>query len=182
VNAPFDEKMTMKTRFILVATTFCLATSAFATTSIEVTASNVVVLDGDTIELFIQGEKRPVHLSDVDAPELDQPGGIAAKQHLDDLLKGKVIIAMVVPYNNGLIAVIRFDRRDSETINMNLVRTGWAWALGNGYKPLQAEAQKLRKGLWAEPAPVPPWAWRKNRRASNQVPENIGTNALNSQH
>lgn len=30
--------------------------------------------------------------------------------------------------------------------------------------PIQAEAQADRRGLWADPAPVPPWAWRKNRR------------------
>jgi endonuclease YncB( thermonuclease family) len=30
-----------------------------------------------------------------------------------------------------------------------------------GYKHLQEQAQKARKGLWALPDPVPPWKWQK---------------------
>jgi micrococcal nuclease len=28
---------------------------------------------------------------------------------------------------------------------------------------LEMEARKDKKGLWADPQPVPPWEWRKRR-------------------
>ena len=31
---------------------------------------------------------------------------------------------------------------------------------------LEAEAREAKKGLWADPHPVPPWKWRKQRKAS----------------
>jgi hypothetical protein len=34
-------------------------------------------------------------------------------------------------------------------------------------KKLEKEARDARKGLWADPQPVPPWEWRKRRDASS---------------
>ena len=56
---------------------------------------------------------------------------------------------------------------DGTTVDYKLVKDSWCW----GYrKPaprdtvlegLEAEARAGRKGLWADPQPVPPWEWRK---------------------
>ena len=51
-----------------------------------------------------------------------------------------------------------------------LIRCGWCWwyrkyAPGNTVlEMLESEAREERKGLWADPQPVPPWEWRKQRR------------------
>jgi hypothetical protein len=34
---------------------------------------------------------------------------------------------------------------------------------------LEAEAREAKKGLWADPAPIPPWVYRKTRR--DQAPD-----------
>ena len=59
---------------------------------------------------------------------------------------------------------------DSTNVNYALVKDGWCWwyrkyAPGNTVlEGLEAEAREGRKGLWADPQPVPPWEWRKRNR------------------
>jgi micrococcal nuclease len=54
-------------------------------------------------------------------------------------------------------------------VNQELVKQDWCWwyrkyALGNTeLERLEAEAQEAKKGLWANPQPVPPWEWRKQK-------------------
>jgi endonuclease YncB( thermonuclease family) len=54
-------------------------------------------------------------------------------------------------------------------VNHTLVKDGWCWWYRK-YAPgdtvlegLETEAREARKGLWADPQPVPPWEWRKRR-------------------
>jgi endonuclease YncB( thermonuclease family) len=58
---------------------------------------------------------------------------------------------------------------DGRSLNQELVRAGLAWWYRQ-YAPhdttlaqLEAEARAAKRGLWADAAPVPPWAWRKAR-------------------
>ena len=52
-------------------------------------------------------------------------------------------------------------------VNQELVKQGWCWryrkyAPGDTVlKELENEAREARKGLWADPQPMPPWEWRK---------------------
>jgi endonuclease YncB( thermonuclease family) len=62
------------------------------------------------------------------------------------------------------------DLPDGTNVNHQLVKAGWCWWYRK-YAPgdtvlegLGKEAREARKGLWADPAPVPPWEWRKQRR------------------
>ena len=52
-------------------------------------------------------------------------------------------------------------------VNHALVKDVWCWWHWK-YAPwdtilegLEKEAREAKKGLWADPQPVPPWAWRK---------------------
>ena len=58
-------------------------------------------------------------------------------------------------------------------INHELVKDGWCWWYRK-YAPGDTELEKLeknardaKKGLWVDPAPIPPWAYRN---ASHRVP------------
>jgi endonuclease YncB( thermonuclease family) len=59
---------------------------------------------------------------------------------------------------------------DATNVNHTLVKAGWCWwyrkyAPGNtGLEGLELEAREAKKGLWADPQPVPPWEWRKRTR------------------
>jgi endonuclease YncB( thermonuclease family) len=56
---------------------------------------------------------------------------------------------------------------DGMNLNQELVRQGMCWWYRK-YAPgdtvlegLEKEAREAKKGLWADPQPVPPWEWRK---------------------
>jgi endonuclease YncB( thermonuclease family) len=59
---------------------------------------------------------------------------------------------------------------DGMNLNQELVKQGCYWWYRK-YAPgdtvlegLEREAREGRKGLWADPQPVPPWEWRAQRR------------------
>jgi micrococcal nuclease len=58
---------------------------------------------------------------------------------------------------------------DGVNLNQELVKDGWCWWYRK-YAPgdtvlegLERDAREGRKGLWADPQPVPPWEWRKKK-------------------
>jgi len=51
-------------------------------------------------------------------------------------------------------------------VNVHLVRQGLAWWYRKysddpKLKAAEEAARRARRGLWADPSPVPPWDWRK---------------------
>jgi len=75
---------------------------------------------------------------------------------------------------------------DGTNVNHTLFKDGWCWWYRK-YAPLNTELEALekaardtKKGLWVDPAPVPPWVYRKARRGqsldlSDLVPLNSET-------
>jgi endonuclease YncB( thermonuclease family) len=56
-------------------------------------------------------------------------------------------------------------------INLEMVQDGFAWRCPQYDKPgefTEADAREHRRGLWAEPNPVPHWEWRREKRAAIQ--------------
>lgn len=142
----------------LAALTLLLATAAAAETPEAV----VSVHDGDTLTLA-SGVR--VRLFGIDAPELDQPYGTAARDALAAMVNGRVV--RVVEH-----ATDRYGRQvgdvvlDGVSVNRHLVADGAAWCYtrylppGDDCPRIEAEARAARRGLWALPDPVPPWTWR----------------------
>ena len=65
---------------------------------------------------------------------------------------------------------------DGRNLNRELVRAGLAWWYRR-YAPhdaeleaLEAEARAARRGLWADPHPVPPWEWRRGAVTEGGAP------------
>jgi micrococcal nuclease len=62
---------------------------------------------------------------------------------------------------------------DGTHVNHTLVKEGWCWWYRK-YAPgdtvlegLEKEAREAKKGLWVDPAPIPPWVYRKARRGQS---------------
>ena len=151
----------------LLLTILFLPATLFAT---EFTDSVVSVLDGDTIEVLNGHHTERIRLSGIDCPEKGQAYGQKAKQAASALVFGKEVVLQTHgqdKYGRTLADVLLLDRTN---VNHTLVGEGWCWWYRK-YAPgdvelerLEKEARDSKKGLWQDPAPVPPWKWRKRKQ------------------
>lgn len=142
------------------------ATPGFAQ---SITGRVIGVYDGDSLTL-LTAEKRQVkiRLFGIDAPELRQPFGARAKQHLSGLVFGKTVRAEVRDID-------RYGRTVADVIvggvnvNQAMAAAGWAWWYVEYARKdaklaaLEQAARTARRGLWADAKPIPPWEWRKKQ-------------------
>jgi len=136
----------------------------------------VSVLDGDTIEVLHNNHPERIRLSGIDCPEKGQAFGQKAKQAASALAFGKNVTIQTHgkdKYKRTLGDVIL---PDGTNVNQELVKQGWCWWYRK-YAPgdtvmegLERDAREARKGLWADPQPMPPWEWRKTKRGSTMEP------------
>ena len=122
------------------------------------------VSDGDTI---VTSNDIRIRLWGIDTPERDQQYGSHATAALTEKLyeqqlyletKGKDRYGRIV----GII-----HTADGDEINLDMVCDGHAWWYERyakralAYKQCQEDAQRNKRGLWAEGYPVAPWDWRR---------------------
>lgn len=128
----------------------------------------VAVLDGDTVTLLDAGRKQHrIRLAQIDAPEKAQPFGQRSKQSLSELVFNREVQAECFDTDRYGRAVCRL-RVDGTDANLEQVVRGMAWAYRQYVREtvyLKAEqlARSERRGLWADPNPMPPWEWRHSR-------------------
>jgi endonuclease YncB( thermonuclease family) len=132
----------------------------------------VGVTDGDTIKLLTPEKQQiKVRLYGIDAPESKQAFGARSKQSLSDIAFGKEVKLVTVNTDRYGRTVAWLYVGD---INANeaQVRAGMAWWYQayakheTRLRTLQEEAQRAKRGLWADKDPVPPWTWRQERRSA----------------
>jgi endonuclease YncB( thermonuclease family) len=132
----------------------------------------VAVHDGDTITLLDGAQTRHrVRIAGIDAPESGQPFGTTAKESLARLVYGERVEADCHKRD-------RFGREvcrvfvETHDVGLELVRGGFAWWYREyareqsprdraSYEAAEAEARSARRGLWRDPQPQAPWAWRR---------------------
>ena len=111
-----------------------------------------------------------MHLNASDYSEKGQSDGKRAKQAASDLVYGKEITLQTHGQDMYRRTLGDVFLSDGTNVNQELVKQGWCW-LYRKYAPLDTELEKLekdardaKKGLWADPQPVPPWEFRKIER------------------
>jgi len=130
----------------------------------------VGVIDGDTVDLLTDSPRLlyRIRIAEVDAPEMGQPHGRAAKQFVSNWCFRKV----------ATVHVVDLDRRDRivghlycEGMSMShlLVAEGMAWwyvdySTDLRLRNTEVYARTRKKGLWIDERPIPPWVWRQVRR------------------
>lgn len=153
------------------------STTGRATASRTLEGRVVGVADGDTITVFGAGNRQTrVRLQGIDAPESRQAFGQVSKQNLSDLVFDRQVVVEYEKtdrYGRTLGKVIAGGR----DVNLEQVKTGLAWHYKyyqddqspsdrRLYADAETEARSARRGLWADSGPVPPWDFRRGKRAS----------------
>ncbi len=126
----------------------------------------VGVVDGDLVTcLDDTGGQHKVRLAEIDAPDMGQDYGKAAREALADLVFGKTVqvVDQGKDRSGRWIARIYVDGLD---VNREMVAQGAAWhyaaaSSDPSLSELQQQAERRQLGLWAQPNPVPPWLWRQ---------------------
>lgn len=132
------------------------------------TAPVVAISDGDTIVVRYAGRNVRVRLAEVDCPELQQPYGRDARAFTARLVLDKVVRIEPKTVDEYDRAVARVRTSDGKDLGEELLRQGLAWwyrrySRDVRLEALEAEAKRAKRGLWADPDPVPPWLYRRMR-------------------
>ena len=126
------------------------------------------VIDGDTVYGSLNGKTYKLRLTEIDAPERNQPFGHQSKVFLRDLLKDGDFNADISGQDQyGRYLARLYD--NGVDINRKMVSEGMAWVYDDyvtdkTFYQNQREAQEQKKGLWSKRYPAPPWEWRRARR------------------
>ena len=94
---------------------------------------------------------------------------------MSELVLGKDVVLQphTIDRSGRLVARVLVDGQDA---GLELLKQGLCWVyekyVGEAsalvqarYRNAQDAAQAQKAGLWEDPAPVPPWEWRKEKRA-----------------
>ena len=134
----------------------------------------VGITDGDTLTLLDQNNgQHKIRLASIDTPEKKQPFGNRSKQSLSDMVFNKIV-------------TVETDKRDrygrelgkvlasGKDVNLEQVRAGMAWHYKayertqsatdrKAYADAENEAKAVKRGLWVDADPTPPWEWRHRK-------------------
>ena len=123
------------------------------------------IIDGDTVYGSLNGKTYKIRLTEIDAPERDQPFGRESKVFLRKLLKDGEFNADISGQDKyGRYLARLYD--NGVDVNREMVSEGLAWVYDyyvtdKTFYQNQQEAQELKKGLWSKRYPAPPWEWRR---------------------
>jgi micrococcal nuclease len=129
----------------------------------------VGVYDGDCITLLADDRPVKVRLAGIDAPELGQAFGQAAKQRLSELAFGRAIEITISGTDRYGRTIGDFEIGGRSAAEQ-MVADGLAWHYkrysdADELAAAESAARDARRGLWADPKPVPPWEWRRHEKA-----------------
>ena len=126
----------------------------------------VDVVDGDTIWFLSNGKREKLRLSQIDAPERDQPLGLEATNFLRQLILNQEITITLQKKKDRYGRYLGEVFLDGENINKLLVRNGLAWVYDryvddeSYYVDLKI-AKNKKINIWAKTKPMSPWEWRR---------------------
>lgn len=150
-----------------------LATQAHADFSGKV----VRISDGDTITVLDSSNKQQrIRLNQIDAPESSQAFGQSSRKNLNFIHNQTVYVVedskdrygrtlgTVYLVQNGKSPYLHFRN----SVNYKQIKDGYAWVYRQYSKDKtliadETAARLAKRGLWADPNPIPPWEYRRKK-------------------
>jgi len=135
----------------------------------EFSGKVVRVIEGDTLEVMYKGVAERVRLNGIDCPERGQAYGNHAKKFTSQRVFGKQVTVKTYGLDQGRRTKGEVILPGGMSLNHELVKAGLAWwnrksaPHDETLKRLEEEARDKKRGLWADPAPVPPWCYRNRQ-------------------
>lgn len=128
------------------------------------------ITDGDTLTVLFNRQQIRIRLYGIDCPEPGQPFHARATQRTAALAHGQLVTVKPESRDRYGRLVAWVVLPDGRSLNETLVAEGLAWHFRR-YAPrdtrlarLEQSARDARRGLWQDPAPIPPWEWRRHSR------------------
>lgn len=152
---------------LLLSLALLLTAPAAAVTRFE--AQVLRVKDGDSLVVLRKDVKRQseIRMAGIDAPELAQPWGLAARSAMRRLVQGKDVVIEVTDKDRYGRLVGRVWQGRTY-VNAAMTRSGNAWAFDryladDDIRAGQQEARHAGRGIWSLPEAqrLPPATWRR---------------------
>ena len=133
----------------------------------QITAKVVEVRDGDSFHVVWNGKRQLCRLAHVDAPELKQSFGIAARDSVRKVILGKTVLidSLSVDLYKRVIVNLKVKGICLDSL---MIRKGWAWnylaySKNKNFALLMKDAIVEKKGIWkcGTDGVYPPWLYRK---------------------
>ena len=140
------------------------AAACITSTAKVQTATVILVIDGDTIDVSIDSVEQRVRYIGIDSPEIDFPLGAEAQAENAKLVEGQEVLLITdISETDQYHRLLRYVIANKVFVNEALVRSGFA--MSKGYTPdtacqevfdqAEAGAKSAGLGLWA-PTPLSP--------------------------
>ena len=156
-------------RLIVILACFALSSVSADSLAENIRGQVVGVRDGDTIEVLHNHRTERIRLNGIDCPKKGQPYAAKAKQATADLVLRKEVSLHTHGRGKSGELIAEVTLPDGVIVNLELVRNGSCWWYPESapenviLAELQRRARRSKLGLWADPHPVPPWEWRKQK-------------------
>lgn len=146
------------------------------------TGKVIGVLDGDTIDMLIDGRPYRIRLEGIDAPEKRQAYGQRSRQHLSDMIYGKQVKLSSSGSDRYGRTLGHIYTADGVWVNREMIVAGYAWhykQYSSDFRLSVAEdaARNSKAGLWNDKNPVPPWDYRRGGSKNSRRSSSGSTNS-----
>jgi len=162
-------------RTLLIA--FAFIASVVPAVAGEITGRIVTVPAGDRLRVASAGAVITVRLAGVACPEKGQPYAEEARRFTSDLALHTVVKVTVTDRDRAGHATGEVTLMDGKSLNREVLRAGYGWwhehtSKDETLRGTEEEARRERRGLWADPDPLPPWEFqRKKKPGGTKTPQ-----------
>jgi endonuclease YncB( thermonuclease family) len=126
------------------------------------------IVDGDTYDITLAGQKTRIRMDGIDAPERGMEYYKQAKNYLGELCANKEIRVEVTDTDKYGRSIAKSYLPDGRELGQEMVKAGMAWHYKKysddvTLSQFEQDAKNAGIGLWSISNPEAPWEHRKKR-------------------